>query len=218
MDPFEGIDEVVQQPPKKSKKQSGLASLKKLPVDMGEIARSLNMGTGEQTPKQPTENKQAANTKKAQLIYAIQKIGKNKRFGDYLRDECGHRFDEAYLSKKSVSELEFEIEKNNVALSHKSNTGMIDVVIKNGMRIGETVVSKKTNLMIEGTTEACFEDEHFLDLLERIKIRHNTPFMQMPPELELALTIAQTAMFIHSKNRFKSSLTTDLDLDKEVSE
>lgn len=198
-DPFENIEEVIPEPKGKKKKQSTKA-LEKIII--------------KQQQPQPEKKKGDVN-KKAKLIYAIQQIGKNKRFGEYLKD-CGHRFDDQYLQKKNIGELEFELEKNNVALSRKSNNGMIDVVLKNGLRVGETVVSTRTKFDITGTTDTLFEDEAFLDLLERIKIKHSVPFFQMSPELEITLTIAQTMLLTYQSNKFREGIKTKIDLDKDI--
>ena len=61
------------------------------------------------------EDKQEKKTddpkEKIKLIYSIQHFGKNKRFGDYLKDECHHNFDESYLRKLSIEELKLEVKQ-----------------------------------------------------------------------------------------------------------
>lgn len=207
MNPFEGIDEIIpEEKPTKGKKK---AKTKEAKLENTLLGKAVKEVSAEDT-------KEDVN-KKAKLIYALQNIGKNKRFSKYLRDQ-GCRFDEGYLRKLTVKELEFEVEKSNVVLANKSNTGLIDIVVKNGLRTGETLVSSRTQFQIRGTTDILFEDEHFLDLLERIKIKHATPFFDMPPELELALTVAQTALMVHNSNKFSDQLTTNIDLEQEVTE
>ena len=120
INPFEGIDEIIPESTGKKKKVKPIEKSKELPND---------------------------NNKKAKLVYAIQKMGKNKRFSEYLKDN-GHRFDDHYLEKKSIKQLEFEIEKCHVTLANKSNNGMIDIVLKNGLRMGETIISNKTQFQI----------------------------------------------------------------------
>ena len=206
IDPFEGLEEIIPEakPTKSGKKKAKKSDLALLEKAVKEVQV--------EKPKAKEDVNQ-----KAKLVYAIQNIGKNARFGKYLREQ-GHRFDDNYLRNLTIKELEFEVEKNNVALGNKSNKGLIDIVIKNGLVMGETVVSNKTQFQIKGTTEILFADDHFLDLLERIKIKHSMPFFDMPPELELALTVAQTALMVHNTNKFSSQLSTHIDLEREVIE
>jgi hypothetical protein len=155
---------------------------------------------------------------KAKLIYSIQQYGKNKRLGTYLRQECGHRYDDAYLSKLTIANLQLELEKQEVALGSRSNGSMIDVVLKNGLTLAENAISSKTKFNITGTTHQLYEDDHYLDLLERVKMKYTMPFVRLDPVMELAMSIAQTAMVVHAQNKMKENLIVDSTiLDKEVS-
>ena len=152
---------------------------------------------------------------KAKLIYAIQSFGENKRLGSYLKSQ-GHKYDDYTLNKMSVEDLKLELEKQNVSLSHKSNNGMIDIVIKNGLRVGEMVVSNKTPLQINGLTDELYSDDVFLDLVESVKLKNNVPFMTLPVELELALCVCQSALLLHNKNRFQMSIVSETDIEQDI--
>ena len=152
-------------------------------------------------------------TEKAKLIYSIKSYGNNPRLGLYLK-QAGHNFTESFLKSLTLDELRLELEKQDIALGQKQNNGLIDTTIKNGLLFAENMISSKTNFKIQGTCEKCFEDDHFLDTLERVKMRYNMPMIKMDPALELALVIAQTATIINKSNQFMQDIprsTTNLD-------
>lgn len=204
LNPFEGLAELSNKTETKGKKKPKTEKEpppKATKIEIKEVVKASNTGS---------------NQEKAKLIYAIQAYGKNKRFGTYLRQDCGHRFDEAYLRKLSFSELEVELEKQEVSLSNKSNSSIIDTALKSGLTVAENVVCTKTKFNVSGTTEKLYEDDHYLDLLERVKMKYNMPFITLDPVMELALVIGQTAMLVHHQNQFSGSLKTDVDLDREI--
>lgn len=203
MNPFEGLSEITNSAETKGKS-------KKEPKQKAEKPEpKINIQEVKAIVKEPSQEK-------AKLIYAIQQYGKNKRFGTYLRQQCNHRFDDVYLRKLSLSELELELDKQEVSLANKSNNSIIDTALKGGLTVAENIVCTKTKFNISGTTEKLYEDDHYLDLLERVKIKYNMPFVTLDPVVELALVIGQTAMLVHHQNNFSSSLTSDVDLSKEV--
>lgn len=154
---------------------------------------------------------------KAKLIYQIQMYGKNSRLGSHLKS-AGHRFDESYLRSLSVSDLQLELEKQDVALANRTNNSLIDTGIKGGLSFMETALHNKSKFKVKGTTDKLWQDDHFLDLLERIKLKYNLPFVQMDPMLELIITIVQTGMIMHQTNSFKEQLGTKCNLDEEIEE
>lgn len=208
MDPFAGLKELNTQqeaePKGKKGKKKGEPKVEKATIaDVNVVAKAADDGTHQE---------------KAKLIYAIQAYGKNVRLGTYLRQQCCHRFDETYLKKLTLDELKLELEKQEVALGNKQNNGVIDTVLKNGLTVVETMISQRTKFQVNGTTERLYEDDHYLDLLERVKMRYSLPFVQLDPILELALVIGQTGMMVHAQNQFSSSLSENsIDLDVKVS-
>lgn len=205
-DPFAGLQELNTQTTgsKKDKKKKDEPRAEKTIIkDVKETTKDSNTGGNHQ--------------EKAKLIYAIQAYGKNARLGTYLRQQCCHRFDETYLKKLTLDELKLELEKQEVALGNKQNNGVIDTVLRNGLKVVETVISQRTKFQVHGTTDTLYEDDHYLDLLERVKMKYSLPFVQLDPVLELAMVIGQTGMIMHAKNTFSSSLNTNnIDLDIKV--
>ena len=150
------------------------------------------------------------------LIYSIKHFENNKRFGNYLKNECKHNFDENYLRKLSIEELKLELEKQTVAISNKNNSSLIDSSLEKFIEFVENIVHNKTKYKIKGTTQKLFADDHFLDLLEIIKLKYNIPFMKLDPALEISLIILQTAFITHQANSFMTGFKPSVDLDQEI--
>lgn len=167
--------------------------------------------------KEDKQEKKTENpTEKMKLIYQIQHFGKNKRFGEYLKNECKHNFEEGYLRKLTIDELKLELEKQTVALSNKNNNSLIDSSLEKFIEFVENIVHNKTKLKIKGTTQKLFSDDHFLDLLEIIKLKYNIPFVKLDPVLEISLIILQTCFIQHQANTFMINFKPSMDLDEEI--
>ena len=200
INPFEGIEEGATPPPTKQTKKG--KKIKTAPPPK----ISIKLEEPKAQKKKADDPKQ-----KAKLIYAIQAYGKNARLGPYLENECNHNFNHSYLKGLTIEDLKLELEKQDVALANKQNHGLIDTGIKNGMLMAETLITSRSSYKINGTTEALYEDDHYHDLVERVKMKYNAPFMKLDPVLELALVIGQTAMIMHHKNSMMIRSTTDLE-------
>ena len=199
IDPFDGINEII--PDKKTKKQP----------------KEIKMVKEQEKPK---ESSKGSAKERAQMIFTLQAYGNNKRFGPYLKNDCNIKFDESHLKKMSLDELKLELEKINVSLSNKNNSNMFDVVIKNTIKMAETMITRRSQLQLEGMTDTLLEDDVFLDLVERLKMKYNIgiPFTSLPLEVELLLTIFQTGMICHQKNKFEMSIVdSKIDLNEKVS-
>lgn len=151
---------------------------------------------------------------KSQLIFKIQSYGKNKRFAKRLR-QAKHNFTGSYLAKRSADDLKLELENIDMTLANSQNSNLIDHSIKYGLSFVETLITKRTPFQIQGTMDKCFEDEHFLDVLERAKMKYGVGGLKMDPILELSLIIAQTALVIHSTQKLINNVS-DVNLDEEV--
>ena len=79
----------------------------------------------------------------------------------------------------------------------------------------ETMACKSSKYKLQGTTETLYGDDHYLDLLERVKMKYATPFITLDPVLELALVIGQTAILTHHQNNFQVPATVDLNENVE---
>ena len=201
LDPFVGIDDIpeINKKGKKTKAtKEEVISIKPQKIEI---------------PKQEKDTKNM-HADKVKLVMAIQAYGKNARLGPYLK-ECGHKFDDSYLKNLSIDDLKFELEKQEVVLGSKQNGGLIDAGIKNGMLFTEQLICKSKRFKVQGTTEKLYTDDHYLDLLERVKIKYTLPFVKLDPVLELTLCIAQTAMLVHHENSY-SNIQSSVDLNKEI--
>jgi hypothetical protein len=104
-----------------------------------------------------------------------------------------------------------------VALGSRSNGSLVDVVLKNGLVLTENLITQRTQFNVAGTTEQLYQDDNYLDLLERIKMKYTMPFIKLDPVMELGLCVAQTAMVMHAQNKFKDSLQLDPDINLDAS-
>ena len=105
-----------------------------------------------------------------------------------------------------------------MALANKQNNNLIDNGLKNCLSFVENMIHDKTKFKIQGTSEKLWADDHFLELLERVKLKYNVPFLKMDPLLELSLVVGQTALICHQQNKYKMELTTNIDLDTPLKE
>lgn len=196
-DPFEGIDKVepVEAKPNKSKKKNKQIDDFVKPID-----------------------KQSDLKEKASLIYAIKSYGRSTRFKKYLKSQ-GKSFSDAKLSKMSVDNLKLELESLDLTIADRGNSTFIDGIIKSGLQFIENIVNDRTKMKIKGTTMELFENDKFLDLIERVKLKHGLPGVQLDPAIELMFVALTTAMALHQSNSFRHDLVDDsIDLDLPVAE
>jgi hypothetical protein len=155
---------------------------------------------------------------KASLIFRIQFYGNNKRFGSYLKEECNLNFNESHLKGMSIEELQLQIEKINLLLSNKSNNNVVDMIGEGGLTFLENIITNKTKYKINGTTNKLFKDEHFLDLLELLKLKYNLPTIKLDPAVEILFLVVQTAFLTHQMNSVLDQFSSSTNLDEEVDE
>ena len=197
-DPFEGIDNVepVEAKGKKSKKKAK-------PQVLDDFVKPVG--------KQSDDVKE-----KASLIYAIKSYGRSTRFKKYLKSQ-GKSFSDAKLSKMSVDNLKLELESLDLTIADRGNSTFIDGIIKSGLQFTENIVDDRTQMKIKGTTAELFENDKFLDLIERVKLKHGLPGVQLDPAIELLFVAMTTAMAIHQSNSFRNDLVDDsINLDEPV--
>jgi hypothetical protein len=97
MDPFEGLEQIEKaEKPKGQQKKTAAEKKEEKVVSEMIKAKPEDIDTTQQ---------------KAKLIYSIQQYGKNPRLGTYLRQQCNHRFDDGYLKRLSLDDLQLELEK-----------------------------------------------------------------------------------------------------------
>jgi len=86
------------------------------------------------------------------------------------------------------------------ALEGEVADGVANEAIRRGMKVLEEVIDARTKYKIAGTTDACFDNERWLFLLERAKLRAGIGLQRLDPLTEMALLTAQTAAMTHFMN------------------
>ena len=207
-DPFAGISEVIPQTKSKrgSKKPNPNKAMKQL---IEPIAKPKDKPKNKPKPKEKGKVDD-----RAKMIMSIQSYCSNSRLGPYLLSKKV-KCDDHHLNTLSVNDLQIQLEKIELLLSGKNNNGMMSIILSKGMRFGEQMVCQKTNFDVHGLCEQLEEDEVYLDMVERLKLKYSSP-IKMPLEFEFALHITQACIMIHGQNKFKGSLSSDIDLDKEI--
>lgn len=213
IDPFQGLTEETQTktPEKRNRKRA------KKDVSNETIDHALMQIV--KTKDKPTQKGDKGSAKdRANLIYKLNTYKKNKRLGPKLRDS-GFNLSESHYNSLSVDDLKLEVAKYDMELSRNGAHDIVDHGLKFGLKVGENIVSKRTPLKVEGTCDELFNNDHFLDLLERVKLKYNLGIAtQMDPLLELSLVIFQTGLMVHGKNKFKDQIKTDIDLNQEYND
>jgi hypothetical protein len=193
-DPFLGLDIIEDEPPVKSKKPK---KSKKISIDL----------------EKPKTVKKNDYKEKATLIFAIKAYNRSKRFSEYLKSQ-GKTFNESKLQKMTLEQLNLELESLDLTISDRGNSDFIDNFIKGGLLFSENIVNDRTKLKTTGTTNELFESDKFLDLLERVKLKHGLPSIKLDPALELLFLAISTGAAVHQANSFNNGLIDDnLDLD-----
>lgn len=159
--------------------------------------------------KKETPIKNEADRKRVALLTSY---GKNEWLGPYLKDNHSFDLDPQKLRKLKGSKLEELLGDVEDVLSNKSNSALGDGVVRQAMYQLETIVDHKTRFKVQGTTDKCFQNDHWRFLLERVKMKHGIGFGKMDPVSELSLITFQTASLVHYNN-VMSTPTTDLDME-----
>jgi hypothetical protein len=184
-------------------------------LDLHDLEKLINKPA--KSKKEPKGNKGPAK-ERAQLIYKLKTYKNNKRLGPKLKD-ADFNMSESYYNKLSVGDLNLELEKYDMELSRNGLCDMINHGFKAGLKISENVITQKTKLNVVGTCDKLFDDDNFLDLFERVKLKYNLGFVgQMDPLLEMSLVIFQTGLMVHGTNKFRSEIETKINLDEEYNE
>lgn len=213
INPFEGLNDIKEEttPVKKSRKRAKKDHTNEtFDNALVQIAKK---------PTKPLKKDNKGSVKeRAQLIYKLKTYKNNKRLGPKLRD-ADFNMSESHYNKLSVTDLKLELEKYDMELSRNGVNDMADHGLKFGLKISENVITKRTPLKVTGTCDKLFNDDHFLDLFERVKLKYNLGFVgQMDPLLEMSIVIFQTAMLTHGQNKFRTQIKTDIDLNEEYNE
>jgi len=207
-DPFEGINEQeMTEPPKKTKKKKKSKSIQKAEK---QVLDNIVQSTAPE-PKDDTKERAA-------VIFSIKSYGKSARFKKLWKAE-GVKFGDAALNKMSLDALKLKLESLDMLIANRHTSDFIDVLLKNGLSFAENIIDSRTKFKIGGLAEELFDNDNFLDTLERLKLKYSLPSVNIDPGLEIMMIVIQTAMMVHQTNTFRNSLTENLDsldLDAEL--
>ena len=211
MDPFNGIDEVLA-------KQKATAEEKKAPPNRPpQHERVLP------PPKRKKAEVKAAPAPKKlddEVVLALAKLrlyGANELLGPLLKEE--YHFNNLHITalrKMKKPELLALLEDVEQCLASHSQSTIANSALKGAMSMLESLISSKSKYNVEGTTKACFDNQHFEITLERAKIAYGVGSVNMPPATELALIAANTALMVAAQNKMSESQKCEIDLEKEI--
>jgi hypothetical protein len=138
--------------------------------------------------------------------------GKSDILGPYLQKR-GHALTDTKVNKLNFAQCTYELESIEVSLCNKGNKEIVDAGILGAMDMIEKQVAQRSRWNVQGTTEKCFKNEHWLFLLERVRLKHSLGIGKLDPVTELSLVTFQTAGMMHIENtaRLPTQPTTDLE-------
>lgn len=127
--------------------------------------------------------------KKEKLLMTLQQYSSSPRLGPYLKKTFKPLLSSSKIPKMTISELEELVTRVRTVCNNKTNTVGQDKMIRFAMKTSETLVTgmSRGKLDVTGTTDMCFEDEEWLDMLEQIKIEYlSFPTMSLPVRFTFA--------------------------------
>jgi hypothetical protein len=156
--------------------------------------------------EQDSENQQ-------KLLMALNNYASSPRLGPYLKTMGFKNLTSSTMHKKSIAELESLVARVRFCANNKTNANFQDQAIKSVMDIGEKTVtaSSRGKINIIGTTDECFRNEEWLDLLEQVKIEYLS-FATMSLPVRFGLSTASIAMMVNSKKNLAKVQSENADL------
>lgn len=143
-------------------------------------------------------------------IALLTAYGANVILGPYLRDVHAIKLDPAKLRSMSKAKLEELLADVEDVLANKGNSAIADALVRQALSTLEALVEYRAGLLVKGTTDTCFENEHWRFLLERAKMKHGIGYGKLDPVIELSLITFQTGALVHAK-RSMETCKTDLE-------
>ena len=186
----------------KKQKSGGLKAPEDSKKAQKEIEKMMKQQQKAQVKQQKAEVRQveAQNDEdREKLIWKIKKYFSSKRFSQYLQKEIGIHYTQAQLRKKTTPQLHNILNRVRVALDNMNVDNMIDGTLKTGCVFLEKTLDEIYN--IDGFTDMLWENQQFLNALERTKIETDIP--TIPPHIQLSVICLQTAIICHKLNELK---------------
>ncbi len=158
----------------------------------------------------PTEEEAEA---KQKLLMILTHYGTSPRLGAYLKKMGFKNLNSTIVQKKSVAELEELVARVRFCSNNKTNDASQDALIKTVMKGTEslTTLASRGRVDISGTTERCFADEDWLDMLEQIKIEYLS-FAQMSLPVRFGMSTVGIAMSVMKEKAVARVKERDADL------
>ncbi len=214
--PFTGIAEILKgttslpkpKPAKRKKKETKSVLPSLIPIaEQPDEKREEGAGAQPDDEPRPPPTKRSKRAKDLDLkerddedrknIALLTAYGKNALLGPYLASDHGMKFDPPKLRKLSKEKLKEQIEDVETILSNKSTAAISDGAVRYSMYMLESIMEQRAELLVKGTTDKCFEDEHWKFLLERAKMKYGLGFGKIDPVAELSLVTFQTGYMMH---------------------
>ena len=156
---------------------------------------------GIQKPKN-TENapKTTSVVSKQQKIWKIEKYIHSIRFGDFIQNDLKIDYTREELDVMESRELDKILERIRIQLDNKNLDAFYNGLARTSSILAEKGLSNVYN--IDGFTDNLFQNDAFLDGLERYKIDHG-PLSYVPPSIQISYAIVSTAYITHTLNSQK---------------
>lgn len=130
-----------------------------------------------------------------------------------ILEKEGCRATPEQLRKMTSESRELLLCQVEEALDHHTNAGMVDQSARTALQALEDIVHHKTRFKVSGTVAKCFEDDKWILLYDRAKIRAGLGLAPFDPLTEVLLKTAQVAYEQHDMNKYKSH---GVDLNEKV--
>lgn len=218
---FEGLQEIIEnrtkeeeckRPRKRARKEEKTKQPKK--IDQKEKTTKANESKDKKPDRDKPKKEHKTKTRTPEdrkLIALLVAYGRNEWLGPYLKNNHGFdNLEPAKLRKLKPAKLQELLEDVEQVLANKTNDALGNGLVRGAMYNLEHIVDAKTSYKIVGTTDKCFENDHWRFLLERCKMKYKVGFGTMDPVAELSLVTFQSAAMMHYKNLMETP-TTDLD-------
>lgn len=150
--------------------------------------------------------------KKQALLMILSHYANSKRFSSYLKKSGFKNLTSTSQHKKTIAELEDLVSRVKYACANKSSETS-DEMIKFVMKGTESLITGVSGgkLDVISTTDECFKDENFLDLLEQMKIEYLS-FGRMSLPTRFAMSIAGIGYGVAMKKRLRKIQSENADL------
>lgn len=166
------------------------------------------------TVPKPTETKKRAkknsDTNPDKAYRTLVAYSRAKHIGPYLRLE-GFDLNVKRLRKMKPEKLSDELKEVERCLANNAESAIGNMMVLKGLEVGEEICHNHTRFKIQGTTNKLFENDHWVFLLERVKIKYGMGLGELDPLTEMSLIAFQTMALTHYDNLLPKQPITNLE-------